>query len=341
MQKSLKILVIMTKKIGDTLLCTPLLNKLRNQYPQAQIDMLAKDPAAQILKRNPDISRLHIINKTLFPRLINEIRRQKYQYIIDLYPTETTALISALSGAPNRIRGYFLKKRLYHYIYNIRPDYYAIKEEYTPNRHICLLERILFKDIKSFPPLKLILPPNIERIKNTFFRKYSIRPQDKLIAFIPQGSHPLKMWPPHKWVALANLINRQYKNKVKIFLFTDKNGKKFSDSLSAIGADNIFTPECKNLEILSSFISFMDIAVTVCTGTKHIAVALNIPTITLQTITNPFAWHPIGNPKHTLVSAPNLKCLYCDKTLCNPDCAPCIKNLTPEIVFNQLIRTLK
>lgn len=340
MQKPLKILVIMTKKIGDTLLCTPLLSAIKEEHSNADIDFLAKYPASEILERNPDINKIYIINKTPWLKLISEIRKKRYDFIIDLYPTEKTALICALSKCENKIRGYFLRPKLYHRIYNIRPDYYATNQTYAPNRQIKFLEGILFKKVKTFPKMTLILPPDIHDIKKAFFKKYNISSDNLLIGFVPQGSHPLKMWPAESWKRLAELIIQKYSTKAKIFIFIDKNGQDFAKRMCPRDVKNIFIPQCENLTQLSSYISFLNLAVTVCTGTKHIAIALDVPTITIQTITNPNTWHPSGNPKHRLVSAQGLDCLYCDKTICNPATAPCLVNLKPELVFNELTNML-
>lgn len=49
------ILVIVTRRIGDVLLTTPLIRSLKNAWPQAQIDVLVFDGTAGILAPNPDI----------------------------------------------------------------------------------------------------------------------------------------------------------------------------------------------------------------------------------------------------------------------------------------------
>lgn len=49
------ILVIVTRRIGDVLLTTPLIHSLKNAWPGAQIDVLVFDGTAGILSANPDI----------------------------------------------------------------------------------------------------------------------------------------------------------------------------------------------------------------------------------------------------------------------------------------------
>lgn len=52
------ILVIVTRRIGDVLLTTPLIRSLKNAWPDAQIDVLVFDGTAGILSANPDIRNL-------------------------------------------------------------------------------------------------------------------------------------------------------------------------------------------------------------------------------------------------------------------------------------------
>jgi ADP-heptose:LPS heptosyltransferase len=54
----LKILVVKRDKIGDMLLTTPMLARLRQALPGAEIDVLASDYNAWVLAGNPDVNRI-------------------------------------------------------------------------------------------------------------------------------------------------------------------------------------------------------------------------------------------------------------------------------------------
>jgi heptosyltransferase-3 len=59
----MKILVVKRDKIGDLLLTTPLLSNLRCALPNAQIDVLANDYNAWVVKGNPCVNRLWIYRR--------------------------------------------------------------------------------------------------------------------------------------------------------------------------------------------------------------------------------------------------------------------------------------
>lgn len=63
-QETMKILVVKRDKVGDMLLTTPMLRRLRQALPQASIDVLASDYNAWVLAGNPDVDRIWIYGRT-------------------------------------------------------------------------------------------------------------------------------------------------------------------------------------------------------------------------------------------------------------------------------------
>ena len=57
--KKIRILIIHTAFIGDIVLSTPLIKKLRDTYPKAEITYLTTPVGASILRNNPHLN--HII----------------------------------------------------------------------------------------------------------------------------------------------------------------------------------------------------------------------------------------------------------------------------------------
>ena len=51
-----RVLVILTRQIGDVLLSTPLIHAARQRWPQAQIDVLGFAGTLAVLRGNPDVS---------------------------------------------------------------------------------------------------------------------------------------------------------------------------------------------------------------------------------------------------------------------------------------------
>jgi len=57
-----RILVIPAQHIGDTLLATPAIRALRHHFPKAHITVLASPSGAIVLRGNPDIDEIRILN---------------------------------------------------------------------------------------------------------------------------------------------------------------------------------------------------------------------------------------------------------------------------------------
>jgi lipopolysaccharide heptosyltransferase I len=111
-----RILLIKPSAVGDVIHTLPVLVKLRQRYPQAQIDWLLIPPIAELIRHHPAIS-----NTLLFPRndiarfwrnwsiaarlgkLLAGIRRTQYDLVLDLHGQFRSALFTLLTAAPVRI----------------------------------------------------------------------------------------------------------------------------------------------------------------------------------------------------------------------------------------------
>lgn len=104
----MKILLIQTAFIGDVVLATPLIEKLRMHYPEAKIDFLLRKGNESLLTNHPHLRNVILFDKqkgkyrNLF-RLISQIRREKYDYIINAQRFFASGLLTALSGARHTI----------------------------------------------------------------------------------------------------------------------------------------------------------------------------------------------------------------------------------------------
>ena len=78
-----KFLIIRFSSIGDIVLTTPVVRGLKTQVDDAEIHYLTKDRYTEILVGNPYISKV-IPCTDNHAALINSLREEGYDYIIDL-----------------------------------------------------------------------------------------------------------------------------------------------------------------------------------------------------------------------------------------------------------------
>jgi len=88
----MKVLVIRFSSIGDIVLTTPVVRALKTQLNEAEIHYVTKLQYKSLLEANPYIDKVHFFEKDLLP-LIGELRKENYDFIIDLHNNLRTRII--------------------------------------------------------------------------------------------------------------------------------------------------------------------------------------------------------------------------------------------------------
>lgn len=131
--KKIRILIIHTAFIGDIVLSTPLIKKLRDTYPKAEITYLTTPVGASILRNNPHLN--HIIeydkrgeHKGMkgFWAIAKKLKMEAYNLVITPHRYLRSTFLTFLTGAPIR-RGY--DSAAASFLYNERVHYDKSKHE--------------------------------------------------------------------------------------------------------------------------------------------------------------------------------------------------------------------
>jgi heptosyltransferase-2 len=111
-----RILVVQLDHLGDSVLTSPLLARLKTAYPRAAIEVLASPSNHEVFAANPIVDRVRVARRTWFERhpgrwgflravwdLGLSIRGQGYDLGIDVRGDVLTVLVLALGGIPRRV----------------------------------------------------------------------------------------------------------------------------------------------------------------------------------------------------------------------------------------------
>ncbi|MCO5239281.1 MAG: glycosyltransferase family 9 protein [Chitinophagaceae bacterium] len=88
----MKVLIIRFSSIGDIVLTTPAIRCLKQQIPGAEVHFLTKTKFRAVTVANPYIDQFHYFDNNL-RQLIRDIRKERYDYIIDLHKNWRTLRI--------------------------------------------------------------------------------------------------------------------------------------------------------------------------------------------------------------------------------------------------------
>ena len=90
-----KVLIIRFSSMGDIVLTTPVIRCVKNQL-NAEVHVLTKPEYTSLLNQNPYIDKIRILQPTLSQTVL-DVRREKYDLIIDLHNNMRSRIISAIS----------------------------------------------------------------------------------------------------------------------------------------------------------------------------------------------------------------------------------------------------
>ncbi|MEA3333665.1 MAG: lipopolysaccharide heptosyltransferase II [Pseudomonadota bacterium] len=106
----MKILLVQTSFLGDTILSTPLIAGLKKLYPEAELWMMTTPPAATLVKRDPLLAGVIPFAKRGSEsgikgllRQANQLRKLNFAMAYSLHRSARTSLILALSRIPLRV----------------------------------------------------------------------------------------------------------------------------------------------------------------------------------------------------------------------------------------------
>ena len=105
-----KILIVQTAFIGDVILATGLIESLHQAFPESKIDFVLRKGNESLLKSHPFVNKLYVWDKkkNKFSNLINlisQIRKEKYDLVVNLQRFFSTGLITLFAKSKNK-RGY-------------------------------------------------------------------------------------------------------------------------------------------------------------------------------------------------------------------------------------------
>jgi len=309
-----KVLLIATRQIGDVLVTTPLISKARELWPEAEFHFLGYRGKMEMLKDNPDVTKL--IETSDRPKLgeyLAIFRRlfQRYDLAIITQPSDRAYFygllaarrrVGVLGGHPQGISAQDQAKRNKHEKQNawkkaicigtVAVDYFA---QHVVTEKLRLLEvfcknpwGLFSKPISVVPPVGEPLAPVIA---NALRPPYVVLHPGPLTAY--------KRWPLAYWQTLITWLDQQgwqivlsaspakqdlELNEAILSLLDDAVRHRVIDT-----AGQLSIPQARNL------IQGALLYIGVDTSITHLAAACNIPTIALFGPTPPTNFGPWPN----------------------------------------------
>ena len=334
----LKILVSRLRFIGDIVLTTPVIETLREKFPDAEIDYLGDREGVTLLENNPNLTGIIPYDFAAWEvgeqlRVAMALRKRKYDVAIDLFGNPRSAMAIFLSGAKKRIGGDFgwrgklfthpitVNERISSVAFHLR--YLAplgVREDYRPPRIYLLDEEISRAD-------KLLAEFGIDRSKD-------------IVGLHLGATWPAKIWPPENFAALAEMLVHDMNAQVVVTY--GPNDVHHCDKFSlAAGVDFVKIPPGE-LRHLGAIISRFNVYVSNDAAPMHISAAVGTPTIGIFGPGDPVIWFPYEESLGHSAMHKDVEC--CHRDFCRlegEDYLRCMKVIRPEEVAGKVEQALR
>lgn len=306
-----KILVIRFSSLGDVLLCTPILDVLRKNFPLTEIHFLTKKICSPILKNNPNINRLILYDGESPFYWRERIQKEGYDFVVDLHNSLRSRLIRYCTfGVRFGIyhKPYFKRWVLIH----LKKNLFEQPPPHITERYLGALKPLDIVEKSSLPQRPTLIPvEEIPTAAEEFLRQDTI-------AMAPGSRWFTKQWPPEYFARLIEGI-WEYRPELQVLLLGGKEereiGNQILQSIPHERQAQLFNG-IGEFSLDESFAVLAQCRLLVCNDSSlmHAATALpkEIPVVALFLSTvREFGFYPMG--RHSIVlQAPKISCRPCD-----------------------------
>lgn len=325
-----RILIIRLTALGDVVLATPALRALRAANPNARIDWLVHKAYAPVLEANPHLSSLITYDQAGehagaagLVRLRNQLRRQRYDLVVDLQAKPKTAALRRALGAKGVavIRKRTRAELLRAVVGMERPlvRYHATE---------LYLNALAALNVPPQGPALECVPTDAGRSEAA---KLLGEGQDqRFVALAPGARWATKRWEPARF---AEVGNRLADAGHELLLIGGPGDGAELDAVRAGLRRPALDTRALGVAGVVAAIARCKALVAGDSGPVHLADALGVPTVALYGPTAPRRWAP-RDPRHRIIHA-DLVCSPCSNhgsRRCPIGTHRCMKDISAEHV---------
>jgi len=333
----MKILLVQTSFLGDTILSSPVIKGIKHLYPDCELWMMTTPEAESLVTRDPMLSGVISYAKRgkdsgiigLY-RIRKQIESMEFDIVYSLHRSARTSYLLWLCSIPKRI-GY--KCATLSFLYTDLNK--RVINKHAVYRSMSILQNELplvsmVTDLRLFPPDKKHISPNV--LKKTPL-------PNSYIVLAPGSVWKTKMW---HWTGYRKVAEFFINEGFDIVLIGAPSDQKISSKVS----ENINTVDLTGRCSISEAMYIVKYArLLICNDSMplHMASALKTPNIAIFCATSPeFGFSPWKN--RARIVEKKIPCKPCSRhgeKKCPNGTWKCIKDLTHTEVINSAKKLLK
>ncbi|MBD0373804.1 MAG: glycosyltransferase family 9 protein [Pyrinomonadaceae bacterium] len=305
------ILVIDFGQLGDVVLSLPALRAIREKFPQARITVAVGKAAAPVVELSGYADAIIPVDRVALRdgpkpwailgifKLVKEVRRKEFDFVIDLHSLSETNLLGFFSGAAKRLYARrpgrsldFLSR------FDTRPPVEESKK-HAVDRYLDVLVPLGIKDAPRAPRLRARAED--DRVIEKMLKKAKANTGAPLIGLFPGAGHPSRRWPLTGFRDLADMLTRN--DEVRIIVFAGPEEREMVAQVKGSFPRNTIIFDRLTIPQLAAAMSRLSVLVSNDTGPMHIAAAVGTSVVLLLDRRAPHTFLPVEGQHRIIQSA--------------------------------------
>ena len=302
------ILVIDFGQLGDVVMSLPALRAIRERFPQARITVAVGKPAGEILAlagysdATIEVDRVALRDGPKLAagarilKLISQVRKGRFDFVIDLHSLSETNLLGWVSGAPQRL---FSRRpgRSLDFLANFSPTPARESQDaHFIDRYLAVLEPLGIFNADRRPWIKST--NSGDAAIEALLKKEKAQSGSLLIGIFPGAGHPSRRWPLEKFAELADFLIRN--DHVRVIVFAGPEETKLLPEMKKLFPSSTIFFSRLTIAQLASAQARLTMFISNDTGPMHIAAAVGTSVISIMDRPTPHGYIPIGD-QHRLI----------------------------------------
>lgn len=300
-----RILIIRLSAIGDVVRVLPVLQILRDAYPNAHLDWVIERKSVEVIQGHPSLDGVLIFQRPEkavdavreFMGLCRSIRDNRYDIVLDFHGILKSGLLTRYSGAKERIGFGRPRSQEGSYLFTNRK---AELPKELLNR--CAENHLLCQTLLPMCPWAhpiICVPFDVQTTVDDFFEA-TFDGGKRVIALHAPVDRPEKQWPLEYFAQLSDLLLADGRFEV-VLTWGPGQLEVVKELLDKVRRLPIVGPETPDLKHLAWMLYRADLFFGGDTGPTHVAWAMGTPVVAVFGGTDPRQHAPYQQPHRVLM----------------------------------------
>ncbi len=297
------ILVIDFGQLGDVVMSLPALRAIRQRFPDARITVAVGKPAHEVVALSGYANSIYEVDRVALRdgnklvsigrviKLVQKVRRAKFDFVIDLHSLSETNLLGFLSGARHRLYSRRPGRSL-DYLANFSPRPPAeAQSQHAVDRYLDVIRPLGVQNAPRLPVLKTSSAGDLA--VDELLKKEKAQSGELLVGMFPGAGHVGRRWPLERYAELADHLIRN--ERVRVLVFAGPEERALVSEMRTLFPPATLFFDRLTIPQLVSMQSRLTLMVSNDTGPAHLAAAVGVPVIVLMDRPTPHAFTLIGD----------------------------------------------